>query len=1700
MASKKISYMKLMLFISLFCVALNNPLFASHEVGSARLKGSNITLNNAVFIQDNKYPSIAALSTVSSWGFYDASFKNKLILGIDRYSTLVESDFVATITVEITSTLPLALGGGTNVVTKTLSVSYEGKNDHKSTTPHASINEDVFTFTNGYAVIVKVTGISISIAGGAPSTTVPQNVYLQVETDAERFYPLAQNVTPCTGTNDFKIIYDQSSDEFEISWTRINGAEQYDLEWLWLDAEKNSFWTNNPQIDFRNNSTRIRTSQQSYRISNVFEKGYVFFRLRGVGKSGILANTFDKEVYSPWSWEDLIPGATPSLPLSPLNSTIYTTSPSILYPSTANSNLFYVPIDGLTAISGSVPPIHEFTKSWQYKASYAEEGKKKEVISYFDGTLRNRQSVTKNNSDNNVIVGETYYDYNGRAAVQALPVPLPEAKIKFYQYNVGSKSGFNISESTQLPYGKADFDLDASGNTCYVDASELDTDYGSSNYYSGSNLHKQFAQGYVPDAEKFPISQTEYTNDNTGRISKQGGVGKTHQLGSNHETKYFYGTPEQIELDRLFGSEVGYNKHYKKNMVIDANGQVSISYIDQEGRTIATALTGQAPNNLSALTNTAGTVPLYSVPTATNVIDADLLNKANLNDFDTGLDDNDRIGDELVFSKKILVPTAGTYTISYDLKGTSYTYSCLPSNTCYDCVYDLEIDIYDNCKHNPNGFTTITKTLGNIIPESFPSSSNVLNVACDQEVEFSTSQLNSGGNHLLVELEQGEYTITKTLKINKEALSFYLNEYLKSDCVKSVEDFKEGLEPDITGCSITCDECVAALGTLATYTSTGRGSAEDFYEEYRVCKEPCEYVSMCDASYITMLADVSPGGQYGDWEDNNGECDPSLHTLSVYNEQNQLPKIKNFNLSYKTPNWRNPFYRISNYCNYSNVALSFVQEYRDEDGSLSKVNITRMPDVGGFPVYSPPINSTVTVPASVNVGDNFLVLPQQLKNVSDFIAKWKNSWAKSLVFYHPEYPYYDWCLRNSTDTLQTAYQVSVSDGTVTTSNYIKSSDNYDSLLLVTDDVLNLTTPNLIKLCNPININTSLTHYDPYWSENGKYYDNNGVYPQTTVGPLKLQLNNTAGLSFPWNNIYKNAYTRFTDYQKSTISLPVFAALITTSCVIQYGQQIDPNQLGCLRDVLNTTSGTTFSILSLKQSSADQILVRLPSNLQNKYWDNFRMMYLSLKQEMQQEAAESYAMNGDYRGCNDGIGESGFDPSAMTVPFTHYCNFSSSFSYFSDYDEQWFIPFSMANEPQYCNVFTGNLYSGKIKRFPNAKNATDLGNSLSAGDPGASIYASTGLCPNAFYFQTLINALGTSSQLSNSTINLSAVPEFNQDLYKVLNGNSIPSTYIQANWTNTSTTALSISANMQIGTNPTCTFNLNLPTTYTTGTVSSPITNTSLFTFANTGTGSGSTYSFLRLYHLVPTTNSGGTYNFTIMADIAFTSGSSSTFTTVVLNGSTCIPLTGCSFTPPCKPNIAAVAMQKLLNAIAATGNMCSASPSSPIYLNHPSLQPFFVNSFGSLLGSGNWKWQTNGASNSFIIKDGSGSSPNPNTIEINLGTLPCLSSGNSFSFSDITGSASNTNGFNINIKTFSSGNITNSNTSGTVLLNTQPLKMGECDFDIDKCNTIPHHIKEEMEAFLLNSATGTILQSSNTNLTTNYNFGSNMRSQLADVY
>src|SRR5205085_8347186 len=63
---------------------------------------------------------------------------------------------------------------------------------------------------------------------------------------------------------------------------------------------------------------------------------------------------------------------------------------------------------------------HERSLNWQSATSFAENGKRKTVVQYSDGTLRTRQTVTKDNTTGKTVVGETIYDMQGRPNVQIL--------------------------------------------------------------------------------------------------------------------------------------------------------------------------------------------------------------------------------------------------------------------------------------------------------------------------------------------------------------------------------------------------------------------------------------------------------------------------------------------------------------------------------------------------------------------------------------------------------------------------------------------------------------------------------------------------------------------------------------------------------------------------------------------------------------------------------------------------------------------------------------------------------------------------------------------------------------------------------------------------------------------------------------------------------------------------------------------------------------------------------------------------------------------------------------------------------------------------------------------------------------------------------------------------------------------------------
>jgi len=1107
-------------FIFLFCGLLR----AGVETSGNRIFGSGVVLGGTVGASDNNL-NVAGAKVAAASG--------KIIFSIDKASTLyVGADFTVKVGVKITS---IDINNVQQVINTVLEVNYDNA--------LAYTDKSVYVVNGSHYLTAEIT--SIKDAGGAdiPPASIPQNLSLEAVQTTERYYEF-EGLTFETPTGHTFL---PASNEIDVYWDVIPGAEEYELEWTYVnnyDGDGGVLLDNQIFWNFRNNSTRIRLSENHHRISVIFDQGYVVYRVRGVGRS---FTDLSKELFGMWSADET---------------------------GDFSSNYIYPPFYGIT--SG-----YEKNKNWQYSASFAEEGKKKEVVSYFDGSLRNRQSVTKTNTENQTIVGETIYDHQGRGAIQVLPTPntdnvdfTAKTTIKFFP-------DYNKSLIANLPYSRLDFDVDGPqpqppippGPMCNAPTGGMRDAKGSSNYYSSWNPNLSGVQGYVPDAKLFPFTQIEYTPDNTGRIRRQSGVGEDHKLGTGRETKYFYGQPEQVQLDRMFGSEVGDFTHYKKNMVVDANGQISVSYLDQQGRVIATSLAGNTPDNVVALS--AG-----SSPVTVNYLKAD----------GTGDAKNKIQDDALIFSKELLVATAGPYEFTYDVTLPQFTPCTTNTALCYDCNYDLEISVKDEC--GVDKFTPVLQPVGNLVNNTGTILDGKLDNACSAPITFSKLP-----PLLTATLAVGNYTVYKKLKISQAAADAYVDDYIASStCLKPFSSFTVAAMANIdtNACNIDCDQCVALLGDYSAHSDANKADPthEDYEPAYdymtlveydkakKDCKAPCQPANLCESQYQTLLADVSPSGQYAKYVlDADGNA-TSEDRLSLYNINNSLPD-KNGNICATVSSyWRNPKKTVG-------TASSYF--YYDEDGiTVSKILVTKLPDGSYYPaVYAgPPCSSAVikTLP-----GGTEYIYPQELKKASDFIDLFSShpEWAKSLVEYHPEYKYYEWCIKNN-DHLFSEVPV-VLTGVSPTVSY--TSDEFDDLLRSKNTYQGALDAGLLDV--PANSGDLLSK-DPYF--------NSGTP--------------SAGQGQPQSNAMANVLSSYLSTGK-TIKEAAASAIrcgttyYGTTCNIPFG------------------SGGTLP--------AD-VLIR------DKEWVLYRTMYLAEKQKFQQKAADVSAKAAPSRtnGCI-GIKNGFFNP-------------------------------------------------------------------------------------------------------------------------------------------------------------------------------------------------------------------------------------------------------------------------------------------------------------------------------------------------------------------------------------------------------------------------------------------------------------------------
>jgi len=139
--------------------------------------------------------------------------------------------------------------------------------------------------------------------------------------------------------------------------------------------------------------------------------------------------------------------------------------------------------------------------------------------------LKNRQTVTRSNTENTAIVAENIYDHIGRPAISTLPAPSFVNNIKYYK-------AFNKGPWNEA-YSPENFEIIHESNSCNKLGNDdpMSNESGASFYYSlnnpllGSNNLKSHAASYIPNASGYVFSHTEYMPDQTSRVRRQSGVG-----------------------------------------------------------------------------------------------------------------------------------------------------------------------------------------------------------------------------------------------------------------------------------------------------------------------------------------------------------------------------------------------------------------------------------------------------------------------------------------------------------------------------------------------------------------------------------------------------------------------------------------------------------------------------------------------------------------------------------------------------------------------------------------------------------------------------------------------------------------------------------------------------------------------------------------------------------------------------------------------------------------------------------------------------------------------------------------------------------------------------------------------------------------------------------------------------------------------
>ena len=218
--------------------------------------GGNATLlpHNTIIITGAATTGTTSI-TPPSWSLSstDLTRKGVLTFGVDHHYTSIISQSKTEITVSVEKYTTYSALTPSSTETKTMTVYYYPVDSA------SYVDENTLTFDNVEKLKVTITQIKVN---GVVQSVLPGNLYLQGDVFVDRVYDFlpqvgftAYNLTTALPVD---IDCDEVDDELTVSWDAVPGAEEYQLEWTFINTiDVLPADIPNLKVDFHTNSIRI---------------------------------------------------------------------------------------------------------------------------------------------------------------------------------------------------------------------------------------------------------------------------------------------------------------------------------------------------------------------------------------------------------------------------------------------------------------------------------------------------------------------------------------------------------------------------------------------------------------------------------------------------------------------------------------------------------------------------------------------------------------------------------------------------------------------------------------------------------------------------------------------------------------------------------------------------------------------------------------------------------------------------------------------------------------------------------------------------------------------------------------------------------------------------------------------------------------------------------------------------------------------------------------------------------------------------------------------------------------------------------------------------------------------------------------------------------------------------------------------------